>query len=490
MNNIFQQIASQTGGSKVNLDSSAVIKDIVTPAFTVPENASSVSVNTFDCLSYNPETGVATWEANGQAVENAVTINGTEIEITGFDFNKNFIAQQGRNENDVTQEGDFHGRKLVISFTVEAKSDFLGGNNVATNGEASGIYDANGTLIGSFERPVVNVPIKDVSVVAEDKNVYLFGSVTGEQLKENAQVKVGNITLDLTEENFGLEAWQTEYVDITVSLIDDTTAEAITGFDNLVDDQKYGITVTVSPKTEAAEGVPGVAAKPQSEKSTKSVNVFKPEMTFKDSTAYYGDSYPDVTGNLLPTVWKHGSEVASNNMIGTAPSLTWTHDVPATGTMPNEDVYVDVSVKIGEQDVTQYVTFKHQDCKPGEEISEGKEFAIHPLTCTLSITKSGAESDSEGFIFTVTGPNDATYTVSVNGNGTAKLTGLPVGTYTVSEDTSWSWRYKTTSINGNNVLTSTNPESAITVTNEKDNNNWLGGEAYVRNVSKTESTEG
>ena len=70
----------------------------------------------------------------------------------------------------------------------------------------------------TFEQPKVNVPIQDVTVTAEDKNVYLLGGVTVDQLKNGATVKVGDVELNLSKanQNYGLEPWQNAYVDITV----------------------------------------------------------------------------------------------------------------------------------------------------------------------------------------------------------------------------------------------------------------------------------
>ena len=64
----------------------------------------------------------------------------------------------------------------------------------------------------------------------------------------------------------------------------------------------------------------------------------------------------------------------------------------------------------------------------------------------LTISKSGcaAIDENQSFIFTITGedlPADGLKVV-IHGNGQVKVTGLKVGiTYTVTEDTGWSWRY-------------------------------------------------
>ena len=101
----------------------------------------------------------------------------------------------------------------------------------------------------------------------------------------------------------------------------------------------------------------------------------------------------------------------------------------------------------------------------------------------LTITKSGAEDidENQSFIFTVTGPNDFSAKVVVQGNGSVTIKGLKVGTYTVTEDTDWSWRYtpqnRTQSIELNPAVTNT-----VTFVNTRSKGKWLGGDAYECNT--------
>ena len=74
------------------------------------------------------------------------------------------------------------------------------------------------------------------------------------------------------------------------------------------------------------------------------------------------------------------------------------------------------------------------------------------------------------------------FRVSVKDNGTVKITGLPLGTYTVTEDEGWSWRYTATGP-AQAVLTKTAPDGAVTIQNEKDKPYLLDGNAYARNNS-------
>ena len=72
--------------------------------------------------------------------------------------------------------------------------------------------------------------------------------------------------------------------------------------------------------------------------------------------------------------------------------------------------------------------------------------------------------------------------VTVWGNSTETLVELPVGTYTIVENTGWNWRY--TADNGTGVsLTAQNPEGSITCTNTKTIDKWLNGfSTVVRNI--------
>lgn len=495
LENIFKQIADQTGGSSISLGSSAVVKDVVTPYFDMPDNVSDVTVQAVDCLSYNTATGDATWEATGTKLTDAVTIEGSQVNVSKFDFNRNFVSEKGRVEGDVTQAGNFHGRKLVISFTVTPKDGFLGGNGVPTN-ESAGVYvdpDAKEPLATATADPV-NVKIGDVKVSDIQSNVYLGGyyseTVPADQVKKQMNVTCGDVTLDLTKENFGLEDWQHEYVDIVVTVKDANGNDLTDGIDSLTEDVAYTVTVTVKPKQPAGD------AKEQSGSGTDTIHVFKPELTFADGEGYYGDTVPAAfVGNLTNTRWVHytsGSvdKVAGDegvSMLNNQPNLALTYTPDgnniAEGKYTKEDVSVDVTVKIGNRDVTDYTTFLHTNCDGKTcNVPEGKAFLIHIKTCTLNITKAGGASD-ETYVFDVCKDGVKYSEVTIQGNGTENLVELPVGTYTIQEDTNWSWRYKPTySVDGAN-LNSRAPTGTITCTNMKTVDSWLNGfSTVVRNI--------
>ena len=495
LNNIFQQISDQieSGGSSTTLSSETVIKDIISPQFTLPENASekNITLETYHCTG-SGSNGEYTWERNSGTMGATATVNGDAVSVQGFDFAENYVGTVTENGN-ITYRGD----KLVISFKVEPKDGFLGGNNVYTNTSA-GVYENSTaeTPVLTFERPQVNVPIEDVTVAATDKNVYLLGSLTAEQL---TSVKVGDVTLDLnpTAVNFGLADWQTEYVTIEATITDEN-GNTITDFTNLTDDQSYTVSVTVKPKT-TGDNSSGTAASEKTADASANVNVFKPVVTFKDSEVYYGADAPvSYAGNRVSTAWKHGNTDADASM-GTAPVLTFSYEA-GTGIDDGkinikDDIPVDVTttIKIGDSDVdvTDHTTYLYQNCD-GKTCNRpaDKEFLLHVKTCQLTITKEGGVA-GEPYVFSIMKDNaDSPYTtITITGNESKTISELPVGTYTVTEDTDWSWRYDTPVIEVDGettpmgVLSSTNPTVSFTVTNSINNDKWLNDfSTVIQNV--------
>ena len=504
LNDIFEKISQQieTGGSSTTLSSETVIKDIIAPAFTLPKGAAADSI-TLETWEYNGPG--RDWTKNADAMGAWATVDGDQVSVTGFNFAEHYVGT-------VTDNGTvtYRGHKLVISFTVSPKADFLGGNNVYTNANA-GVYENSSAInpVLTFERPEVNVPIGDVSVTATEKNVYLLNGLTAAQLKEGATVKVGDVTLNLAPDatNYGLELWQTEYVDISV-VITDQNGNIITGFTDLTADNSYSVSVTVSPKTDGS-GASGEHATAKSGNEIGAINVFKPVLTFADSEVWYGGQYTDYTANYKSVAWKHGETVDSSvTMEGSAPTLTIDYATTPENAIAKgyivvpDDIPVNVLVKIGETAIDDHVSFVHADCSHENcgFIPETCEFILHVNTCSLTVKKAIAEGKLQdpyqSFIFKVhyqgipdgggTILSSADYNVLIDfidGAGSRTIVGLPVGTYTVSEDTNWSWRY---TLVGNNdvsaVLSAENSTATVTMTNRLNNEFWLSDEAVATNV--------
>lgn len=161
LKNIFTSISQTIGSSNIDLGSNTVIKDIVTPYFTLPQNAGDIRLYTAD---YNGSTFGAQ-QTVGSPV--AATIDSTTraVNVTGFDFNQHYISANAKADGT-------HGKKLIIEFDVSVADGFLGGNQVPTNDGNSGVYP-DGTMIKAFVVPVQDVAVQQITPDAENKTIYL-----------------------------------------------------------------------------------------------------------------------------------------------------------------------------------------------------------------------------------------------------------------------------------------------------------------------------
>lgn len=491
LSSIFQQIAGsiESGGTTVKLDENSVIRDVISPYFKLPDGATPENIS----LSLVPYTGENQWGKSEEAAGVTAEIGGTDrknISVTGFDFSENWCGPRK-----VDGTTNYAGKKLVISFNVVPKDGFLGGNNVPTNANA-GVYENSDKTepLKNFPVPEVNVPIKNITVTAKDKNVYLLGDLTKEQLTSGATVKAGEnieITFDPTAVNYGLESWQNAFVKIETSLTDSENKPLDNGFTDLKKDTDYHLTVTVSPKEEAKETSDGTPADEKTGSATGKVNVFKPEITWQDSQLNSGETPDYKTENFVKADWKHGGlTYTKENMTGEEPTLTYTYD-PVEKAL-TEETPVKVAVMIDNCDVTTDTFFLHDECTfdnckwETEYEGKGYHFVVHLDTFDLTITKRGCNETldpHQTFVFTVTGPNGFSMEVVIEGNGSTTITNLPAGDYTVTEDTGWSWRYEpvggdTRRVTAQDIL---NGEASVEFVNTRDDDHWLDGNAYCEN---------
>lgn len=476
LNSIFQQISGQIeeGGSSTTLDEQSVVKDIISPSFQLPTGATAADI-TLETYAYGEGDS---WTKNNSAMGATAVVNGDTVDVTGFDFAQNWCGTETTNGNKT-----YRGNKLVISFKVEPKSGFLGGNNVPTNTSA-GIYENSSATdpVFTFPVPKVDVDIKSITVTAPNKDVYLLQDVPADTLK-GGKATVGGVELDLTKpaDNYGLESWQNAYVDITVEVKDKDGNIIANDLNGLTEDSEYTVSVKVSPKET------GTAAE-QTGEGNGQIHVYKPQLTFKDSEAWYGDTAPaDLNANLTETKWLHGQDEADATKMGTAPELALTF-TPDASKLDNgkintkQDIPVDVGVKIGETDVSTHTVFQHTNCDGKTcELPQDMEFLLHINTCQLTVTKTGGAA-GEPYVFTVYRDGSEYSEVTIVGNGSETIYELPVGSYTISEDEGWSWRYVGTE--GAAVdLSKDNTSGSISCTNSKTENYWLNGFSdVVKNI--------
>jgi uncharacterized repeat protein (TIGR02543 family) len=210
-------------------------------------------------------------------------------------------------------------------------------------------------------------------------------------------------------------------------------------------------------------------------------------------TFYYTEQTVDIKYQVVGPVESCGTldnyqentvKVINGEVTGSTPTANenfkfvgWYKDEACT--QPVDESWVDASNKLTPGKTKNYGT-------DAEKVM-GYEAATYYAkfeydVADLTITKSGCESidENQSFIFNVTGPDGYSATVAINGNGSVTIKGLKVGTYTVTEQTGWSWRYTGTGAQSISILpTQTN---TVAFTNTRSNAKWLGGDAYANNI--------
>ena len=197
LNNIFTSISQTIGSANIDLGSETVIKDIVTPYFTVPQNAGAIRLST---ATYNGSAFGAPVAADS-SVKAVIDPATRAVNVTGFDFNQNYVTTNAKADGT-------YGKKLIIEFDVSVEAGFLGGNQVPTNDGQSGIY-AKGTMIKAFDVPTQDVEVKSITPTADDKTIYLGDSANLQELVHQNATFNGtnnafvNVTYTVADENGG-----------------------------------------------------------------------------------------------------------------------------------------------------------------------------------------------------------------------------------------------------------------------------------------------
>lgn len=458
---IFEKIGNNISAPSIQLGKEAQVRDIVSPYFNAPADANDVTVYA-EKAAYSG--GKYTWTRDNTYEGMTAEVKGSTVTVTGFDYDANFVSETGRKEANPKEDGDFHGRRLVVEFNVTVKPEFLGGNYVPTNLPASGVYDKTGKIVENFEYPTVNIPVKAPTLTATDKNIYYNGT----------QLTANDLCQTEIPANMG------DYV--TLSYAADKTISS-------TEDGNYTVTVTATPKYT----IDGQEQNKATATTTARVTVYKPEITYQDCTTDYGVAPEYSTANFVRAEWKHGDDVADpESMTGTAPTLTYAYD-PAEDTF-TKDTYVRVTVSAnGEVLPAGVVKFWHDDCDfPGCSFDSTKgQFIVHINVFDLTIqktAKAGTTIDpNQTFVFKVkNNGNGKTMEIVITGEGQKTVKGLPMGSYTITEDTGWSWQYRPTA--DTQTITVSETSKTVTFENEKTSTNWLTSIADVINkwVSATQ----
>ena len=198
LTDLFAEIASMSGGSGANLTSASSTVDIISHSFKFPDNFDASQVKIFtarlstinnlgeaneeyvfgeEILSgfspdkykvYHPTTGAYMGEyfvdehqgdgIHGEGLKaEIVTMNGEPgIKVTNFDYKNNWCGPVKDKDGNISY---YTGHKIIILIPIQMNPDAIGGPNVETNGDHSGVYLNNGQSYVEFKSPTVSLPV-------------------------------------------------------------------------------------------------------------------------------------------------------------------------------------------------------------------------------------------------------------------------------------------------------------------------------------------
>lgn len=390
LTDIFETISNniESGGSATTLNSSTVIQDVLTDQFVLPEGTDPSQIKVYTANYTAANTFAARVEMENPSVtigtvtqgEGEEAVDRTSVSVTNFNFSENWVGTDTATDGTVS----YRGKKLIIEIPIKVKPGFLGGNNVITNADGSGVFADSDKAeaddpVEDFVSPSVNVAIHDQSIAVQDKNVYLLAEPTMEQLMAGSTIQMLDFYGDPVKDKEGNVitdpeqlTWQKAYVSVDLEK-ESQVSGGLTG------DSSFEATLTIEANSEGTGDDANTEAKTAT--ATGTIRVFKPELTFRDTDVKFGDLLTDVTGednyygkkNYLSnmTVWKHGSTLSTkvSMMERKAPELTLAYVDQDVEWLDN-DIRVDtldcipvnVTVAIGTNDVTQHSTSVRKKC--------------------------------------------------------------------------------------------------------------------------------
>lgn len=240
--------------------------------------------------------------------------------------------------------------------------------------------------------------------------------------------------------------------------------------------------------TETAPSIPGYTLV-SAENQAINIAIEDPADVAKKNvkTFYYQEQtvdikYVAVGFGTLDNVQDSNVKVLSGTVQGSTPTANegykfvgWFEDAACTKAV--NQTWVGTGSKLTPQ---QSVKYGDRDGYGAKTYYAKFERDVFDLKITKNVTGEGANLN-QTFVFTVKNEANETISTIVLKNGETKtIKGLPVGTYTVTEDTAWSWQYKAE--NATQTVTPDGAEAAVTFTNAYKGTNWLTSLAKAINT--------
>lgn len=166
---LSQTVNSSTSTSNTTLTSEAVLKDVISDEFSLPESAASVNAYTVAYAGKDSE-GNRTWDESSKTkIDATVDKKSKTVSVTGFDYSNNYVV-------DASNNLPTSGKKLVLEIKgVTANESAVTGDVVHTNAPTSGIYKDSETanMVAAFPQPETILTKKAyVMDYAASKNVF------------------------------------------------------------------------------------------------------------------------------------------------------------------------------------------------------------------------------------------------------------------------------------------------------------------------------
>ena len=216
-------------------------------------------------------------------------------------------------------------------------------------------------------------------------------------------------------------------------------------------------------------------------------------VTEKKVTIYY--EVPGGYGSVSPT--SEQVKIKTGEAQGSVPTPTqgyefegWYTDVTCSKKVPDE--WVD--------DITHELTPQQPADGMWQEVHYYAKFKPAKFELTITKTIQGGGTPEQDFLFWIIDNDNAENKIPVlmkasdftGGSQSVTIT-LPSGSYTVEEDTTYSWKYKL--VDGCPGTQTVNSTMTVTFTNELKKNDpgdkWLTGDAEINNIfEKTQSSSG
>lgn len=343
LNSAFGNIADKTTTPTIPLGSVAVVRDFITPYYAMPTGLNKIVTKT------------AAKRSDGTfadpVVVTGLTVNidpATRcVSVTGYNFDANCIT------NTPKADGSY-GKMLIIEIDVTRAPGFIGGNDVPTNTDASGLYQTGSAAqaLENFVVPVANVPILYHSFNTQDKNIYAGDDVTLNDLFSGVYT-----TAETGGDDYMLGDFVTnEYADVSYAIYNSATllgtyvvdagepltdgSWTVAGFSGKYEDVLADTAITIKATITPADPDPstniGEAGMVQDLTGTADINVFKPSITPKDLSVHLTQN---PTAGQLSTIaqtaytvaWLHGEQTDEEAGLSGAPALAYTYtNIPAT----------------------------------------------------------------------------------------------------------------------------------------------------------------